>query len=268
MTIFYCLRFETPPTWKARLPYLYPPGTGWPSYTTPTTRRATLEVFEPTSSRAPALHSLILLITSRHGPHRRHSIVACTAISSERASNTAFQPVNMRIRNLLPCLPESLHINIIHIIRKLGLRLSWDMTRNTAGEWLALLLCTEKVQGSNFHPNTRFLAVSLGKCPDNTWNQATSASCQILSNSVFTYRNIISDVAKLTAKETGCDAVQHTRSALSFGRTHSFQLEERRIRKPREESDNRAMCLSCPVTLKVKAVSSWSRRPYLPPKRM
>jgi hypothetical protein len=27
----YCLRFETPPpTWRARSPYLYPPGTGWP----------------------------------------------------------------------------------------------------------------------------------------------------------------------------------------------------------------------------------------------
>jgi hypothetical protein len=33
MTILYCLRFETPPTWKARFPYLYPPGTGWPIYT-------------------------------------------------------------------------------------------------------------------------------------------------------------------------------------------------------------------------------------------
>jgi hypothetical protein len=32
MTTFYCLRFETPPTWRARSPYLYPPGTGWPSY--------------------------------------------------------------------------------------------------------------------------------------------------------------------------------------------------------------------------------------------
>jgi hypothetical protein len=27
---FYCLRFETTPTWRARTPYLYPPGTGWP----------------------------------------------------------------------------------------------------------------------------------------------------------------------------------------------------------------------------------------------
>jgi hypothetical protein len=31
--IFYCLRFETPPTWRTRSLYLYPPGTGWPGYT-------------------------------------------------------------------------------------------------------------------------------------------------------------------------------------------------------------------------------------------
>jgi hypothetical protein len=24
---------ETPPTWRTRFPYLYPPGTGWASYT-------------------------------------------------------------------------------------------------------------------------------------------------------------------------------------------------------------------------------------------
>jgi hypothetical protein len=33
MTIFYCLRFETPPTWRAGLLYLYPPGARWPCYT-------------------------------------------------------------------------------------------------------------------------------------------------------------------------------------------------------------------------------------------
>jgi hypothetical protein len=33
VTIFYCLRFDIPQTWRARSPYLYPPGTGWPSYT-------------------------------------------------------------------------------------------------------------------------------------------------------------------------------------------------------------------------------------------
>jgi hypothetical protein len=59
-TIFYCPRFETPPTWRARSPYLYPPRKGWPSYTSshwdpfsspPTTRRATVEVFDPASTR-------------------------------------------------------------------------------------------------------------------------------------------------------------------------------------------------------------------------
>jgi hypothetical protein len=29
----YCFRFETPPTWGARSPYLYLPGTRWPNYT-------------------------------------------------------------------------------------------------------------------------------------------------------------------------------------------------------------------------------------------
>jgi hypothetical protein len=51
---------STPPTWGARFPYLYPPGIGWPSYTPghwvqfsqpPTTRRTTVEVFEPTSTQ-------------------------------------------------------------------------------------------------------------------------------------------------------------------------------------------------------------------------
>jgi hypothetical protein len=53
-TIFYSLRFETSPTWRTRSPYLYLPGTRWPSYTLshwipfsspPTTRKATVELF-------------------------------------------------------------------------------------------------------------------------------------------------------------------------------------------------------------------------------
>jgi hypothetical protein len=56
----YCLRFETPPTWRNRPPYLYPPGTGCPRYvprhwvpfsSPPTTRRAAVEVFEHASTR-------------------------------------------------------------------------------------------------------------------------------------------------------------------------------------------------------------------------
>jgi hypothetical protein len=60
MTIFYCLRFETPSTWRARSPCLYSPETEWPGYNPghwvpfsshPTTHRATVEIFDPTSLR-------------------------------------------------------------------------------------------------------------------------------------------------------------------------------------------------------------------------
>jgi hypothetical protein len=30
---YFTVSSETPPTWRARFLYLYPPGTGWPSYT-------------------------------------------------------------------------------------------------------------------------------------------------------------------------------------------------------------------------------------------
>jgi hypothetical protein len=51
---YFTVSSETPPTWKARFLYLYPPGTGWPSYTPGhwvpfrssfTTRRVMVEVF-------------------------------------------------------------------------------------------------------------------------------------------------------------------------------------------------------------------------------
>jgi hypothetical protein len=59
MATFNCLRFETSLTWRARSPYLFLPGTGWPDYTrrhwipfsSPlTTRRATAVVFDPAST--------------------------------------------------------------------------------------------------------------------------------------------------------------------------------------------------------------------------
>jgi hypothetical protein len=53
ITVFYCLRFEIPPTWRARSPYLYPQGTGCPRTGFPfrPPRRATVEVFKPASMR-------------------------------------------------------------------------------------------------------------------------------------------------------------------------------------------------------------------------
>jgi hypothetical protein len=58
---YFLLSQETAPTWRGRSPYLYPAETWWPSYTprhwvpfssSPTTRRATVEVFERASTWA------------------------------------------------------------------------------------------------------------------------------------------------------------------------------------------------------------------------
>jgi hypothetical protein len=71
MTVFYCLTFATPPTWRARSPYLYPPRTRWPSYnprhwvpfsSPPTTRRATVEVLEPASTLVHGKDNLLRLV--------------------------------------------------------------------------------------------------------------------------------------------------------------------------------------------------------------
>jgi hypothetical protein len=96
--IFYCVRFETPPTWRARSPYLYRPETQWSSYTPrqrvaftspPMTRRDTVEVFEPTSMRGtPHLVSFVLTIWSRHELHIKHSsqqfLYCCVLICCSR----------------------------------------------------------------------------------------------------------------------------------------------------------------------------------------
>jgi hypothetical protein len=102
MTVFHCLRFETPPTWRVRSPYLYPPGTSWSSYTLrhfvpfsspPTTRRVTVEVSEPPSTRSwttkhcsfvavPLLLSCLLLrnIFTQPLPRNGPGVFACVAV--------------------------------------------------------------------------------------------------------------------------------------------------------------------------------------------
>jgi hypothetical protein len=61
----------SPPTWRARSPYLYLQETGWPSYaprnlvslsSPPTTRRATVEIFKPTSTHPSWLFDSVELL--------------------------------------------------------------------------------------------------------------------------------------------------------------------------------------------------------------
>jgi hypothetical protein len=100
-SIFYCLRFETPSTWRVMSPYLYPPGTEWASYTPkhwvpfsspPTTRRATVEVFDSASTRSyHAEHTGSRLVKKSKFCHDRPSVGQSVLMSSTHLGlNTRF----------------------------------------------------------------------------------------------------------------------------------------------------------------------------------
>jgi hypothetical protein len=104
MTTFYFLRFEAPTTWRARSPYLYPPGTVWPSYipkhwvpflSLGTPRRATVEVSDPSSTRdsndlnyQSSLHSLGAKCTENVSSIIEYSLVAGEATCPQSCSVT------------------------------------------------------------------------------------------------------------------------------------------------------------------------------------
>jgi hypothetical protein len=78
MITFYCLRFETPPTWKARSPYLYPQEEGGPVVPQSTgflfRRRAAVEVLEPSYTQ---------------GLTRNGSWFSVYSLGTDRTGNTA-----------------------------------------------------------------------------------------------------------------------------------------------------------------------------------
>jgi hypothetical protein len=89
---FYCLRFETLPTWRARSPYLYPPGTGWPDYIPMhwvpfsflhMTRRATVEVLDPASTRGIHAYNSLARTTVENTVSNSSPIVACWFVAVE-----------------------------------------------------------------------------------------------------------------------------------------------------------------------------------------
>jgi hypothetical protein len=79
MTIFYCLRFETPLTWRARSQYLYPPGTGWRSYTP-------RQLFIALQLEPECIH------TAGASSVRLNSWILCIACSSERIQRFSVVP--------------------------------------------------------------------------------------------------------------------------------------------------------------------------------
>jgi hypothetical protein len=86
VTIFYCIRFETPLTWRSRSPSLYPPGTEWTCYTPrhwvffsspPTTHMATVEekVKVKVTLRLTVSHSLSLGVEAHIGLITRYLLL-------------------------------------------------------------------------------------------------------------------------------------------------------------------------------------------------
>jgi hypothetical protein len=71
ITTFYCLRFETPPTWRTRSLYLYPPGTGWPGYS-PGTGLNSISVTLTDLFLLLIIWPWIFVIQPRVGPNRKH----------------------------------------------------------------------------------------------------------------------------------------------------------------------------------------------------
>jgi hypothetical protein len=86
MTIFYCLRFETPQTWKVKSFYIRFPGTGWPIYAPGTgfpfrhlQRLAGLRwsYSNPPSHGVDTTELLVLVILPRHVPHIKRLFHYC-----------------------------------------------------------------------------------------------------------------------------------------------------------------------------------------------
>jgi hypothetical protein len=121
MTTFYCLRFQTPPTWRARSPYLYSPGTGRPSYSSPpTTHRAMVEVFDPASTRGSWAHTRNCLsgLLYNHGTHpientaSNSSIAASVSVAVVAVETCLLAAAYQRPFLLVHCSVFSCHVTI------------------------------------------------------------------------------------------------------------------------------------------------------------
>jgi hypothetical protein len=104
VTIFYCLRIETPPTWRARFPYLYPPGTGWPSYTP--------RHWVPFSLPLWALHYITSAPTIQETPFLTVPLLQCWLSVGMMYLLSCGNAVNLPLSSSGQCL--SYHVTILY----------------------------------------------------------------------------------------------------------------------------------------------------------
>jgi hypothetical protein len=123
MTTFYCLRFEIPSTWRAWSPYLYPPGTGWPSYTPrhwvpfsspPTTCRVTMKLFDPASTRGClAMAAALRYIVSARAAQKTslyHGVFSCC-----RGNNVSTELFPSNGCSTVACLHSCYLAMVLHV---------------------------------------------------------------------------------------------------------------------------------------------------------
>jgi hypothetical protein len=120
MTIFHCLRFKTPPTWRARSPYLYPQGTGWPSYTPGTGftfRRLRLAGLWWWYSN-PSPNGDLYFFCSSCPPY--NPLVRTTVENTVSNSTSILACVSVTVGTCLPsiCLETALHATILFTTRE------------------------------------------------------------------------------------------------------------------------------------------------------
>jgi hypothetical protein len=227
MTKFYFLRFETPPTWRARSLYSYPPGTGWPSYTPRhwvpfslplTTSRTTVELFN--------ISSLTPRYIARHGPHRKHLFHYCVIARCRGNVSTELFPSNgcCTVACLHSCnLAMALHVTIYFIHRVWAAqRTRKEIKRNAHKIWIgeiwAKILGSHGVEywGSNldcvtdYHNSvlSRILTVPPGKFRANALITSrplpSKSTNSLLINSPIIQRYIIWSTENVVL---GCDAM-------------------------------------------------------------
>jgi hypothetical protein len=114
MTIFYCLRFETPPAWRARSPYLYPPGTGWPGYTP----RHSTSLYGPGTGCTENVSSNIAcsLVARKRTCPQSCSLATAAALSPVHMSQYQTQCWALLLRQL----PDLCHVQRIQVLLAYG----------------------------------------------------------------------------------------------------------------------------------------------------
>jgi hypothetical protein len=120
MTTFYCLRFETQPTWRARSTYLYFTGTGWSSYTPRhwvlfSSPSMTMDIFDPASTRGFWQFRSLVYYNVTVRPVRQYGVTMATNCRLLTHCINVSHAVGLERKGSLPvqCIVSTLWVRIL-----------------------------------------------------------------------------------------------------------------------------------------------------------